>query len=147
MARPKKKQEPTKLPYWIERLFQEVEIECVSREAKDDLQGFYLLIKAQQSTASKNTHYDKLDDWSKPLYQYIHDMLRKYGFVNGDPEANKKLPDALFWWGVYKCMNSVIYSTNLKTQVSSHHSSAWERNEVLMIEVPILAKIVGVNLE
>lgn len=146
MARTKKKkQETLKLPYWIERLFEEVEIEKVSQQAKDDLKGFYSLIIEQKSLASKNTHYDKLNEWSDPLYAYIHKMLQKYRFVNGNPEANKKLPDALFWWGIYLCMSNVIYSLNLNTQVARHHASAWERNEVLVIEVLQLMEMLGVQ--
>ena len=101
----------------------------------NDFNGFKLLLEKLSKTASTNTHYDKLDEWSEQVYKYVHTMLEKNGFVNGDVEANKGNVDANFWFSIYGVVSSVIYSPHFKTKVAPHHSSAWERNEALKKEI------------
>ena len=72
-------------------------------------------------------------------------MLKKYGFVNGEPEINAKNFKATFWWQIYDLVSNIIYSPNLKTEVFSHHSSAYERNEALIIEVNYILQNININ--
>lgn len=110
----------------------------VSKECIRDLHAYQYMVVEWQNTASKKTHYEQLEEWSKPAYGFIHDMLHKYGFVNGNPEANAKNPEASFWWAVYGLISNIIYSPNLKSEVAYHHSSAFERNRALLAELNII---------
>lgn len=107
-------------------------------DVKKDLKAYYELLQSLSSTASKGTHYDKLNEWSDEAYGYIHTMLKKYGFKNGEPEENKKNVNASFWWAIYGALSSIHYSPYLKTQVALHHSSAWERNEAMIAEMKVI---------
>lgn len=113
-----------------------------SKEAVDDLRLFKTLIEGLSETASKKTHYQDLDKWDHSVYEYLHEMLKKYGFVNGNPDANALIPDANFWWKIYGVVSSVIYSPHLKSEVSSHHSSAFERNSALVFEITDVLKAI-----
>lgn len=100
----------------------------VSKECIQDLHQYHHKVIEWQNTASKKTHYNDLNLWSDEAYDFIHQMLKKYGFVNGDPEAH-------FWWQVYGLLSSIIYSPYLKSEVAYHHSSAFERNRALLGEL------------
>lgn len=106
-----------------------------SEKALKDLEGYLTLLKSLSTTASKQTHYHKLNDWSDVAYGYVHDMLKKYDFKNGGPDQND---NARFWWTVYGMVSSIHYSTFLTTNVALHHSSAFERNEALTKEIEYL---------
>jgi hypothetical protein len=106
-----------------------------SAEAITDLKAYADYVEGLRTIASEKTHYHDLNVWSDKAYEFIHAMLKKYGFVNGDPEANALLPDATLWWMVYGLISNVIYSPHLKTQVAYHHASAYERNEALILEL------------
>lgn len=90
--------------------------------------------------ACKGTHYEKLNDWSDPTFQFVHDMLEKYGFKSGDMVGNEKNVDALFWWKIYDVVSNVIYSLNMKLTVlvAIHHSSAFDRNEALKKDIQVI---------
>lgn len=107
----------------------------VSPDCIKDLHEFHHEVIEWQNKASKKTHYEDLNIWSDDVYGFIHRMLEKYGFVNGNPEANAKNPEANFWWMVYGLMSSIIYSPYLKSEVAYHHSSAFERNRALLGEL------------
>lgn len=111
------------------------EVTGVSDKARKHLLKFIKLVESKQETASKGTHYDGLDGWSNGIYDFLHDALKKFGFVNGDPETNSKNPDAKFWWEVYGLVSFLIYSRYLETKVANHHSSAYERNRALIMEL------------
>ena len=113
-----------------------------SKECLDDLVSFKSFLDSMTDKASKETHYEKLNDWSDPIFQYVHSMLKKYGFKNGDPEANSKNVNASFWWKIYSVVSNVIYSTNLKPEilVALHHSSAYDRNEALKKDIDIIIR-------
>jgi hypothetical protein len=115
-------------------------IAAVSIDALTDLQDFKLLVEKLRITASKKTHYQDLDKWSNEVHEYVGNMLKKYGFVNGNPEANALIPDVSFWWNIYCLLSNVIYSPHLVSEVSSHHSSAFERNEALIKEIDDILK-------
>ena len=119
-----------------------IKSEGVSTDTLKDLKPFYELLEKLSSTTSKNTHYDRLDEWSTVVYGYVHGMLNKYKFVNGGMNQN---PDAKFWWKVYAVVSNVIYSPNLKSMTTPHHSSAWERNEALKLDIKSIIDILGVE--
>lgn len=123
------------------RVREAVKIDGVSDECASDVKQFKELLDELSETTSKETHYHNLDKWSDQAYGHVHDMLKKYGFKNGDVEANKKNPDASFWWSIYGIVSFCIYSPNLETQVANHHSSAWERNEALRKDIQDLLNL------
>lgn len=122
-----------------------LEVEGVDIECKKDLFPFLDVIESQTDVASKSTHYHNLDEWNDVIYDYIRSMLKKYKFKNGDVEANAKNPQASFWWAIYGLKGSIIYSPSLKTEVATHHASAFERNEALKAEVNCLIKELGLE--
>jgi len=107
----------------------------VSDLAVINLKELLELVRKSESTASKNYFYDKIDEWSDPLYDFISKTLKKFGFKNGNREYNDRFPDIVFWWEIYGLISSTIYSPNLQTKTENHHSSAYERNCVLEIEL------------
>jgi len=108
----------------------------VGQQAFDDLTTYLELLESLRDTASKQTHYDKLDEWSDVVYGFVHDKLNEYGFINGGTAMGKKQPrDAEFWWKIYAVVSGVIYSPNLISRTAHHHSSAWERNEALIADI------------
>ena len=109
-----------------------------------DIKEYLSLIKELSNTASKKTHYDNLNVWSDAAYPFIHDRLKKYGFANGQPEVNKKNPNASLWWMIYQLLSNITYSPNLRTEVSSHHSSAFERNEAMRMDLEKLIEKLGI---
>jgi hypothetical protein len=119
--------------------------ENVSDKCKHDLLVYLNLINELSKTASKKTHYVNLEEWTSSAYGFIHKMLKKYKFVNGDPEANSKLPNASFWWNIFWILSSIQYSPNLNTNVEPHHSSAWERNEALKLDIEYIVNALNIK--
>ena len=109
-----------------------------NEEVKKDLKIYYEQLQTLAATAIKNTHYDGLDEWSKEVYSFIHKMLAKYEFKNGEPEENKKNINASFWLSIYDVLSNICYSPYLETKVPSHHSSAFARNEAMIKELEVL---------
>ena len=108
----------------------------VGLDAFQELTEFMELLRSLSETASKETHYHKLDEWSDAVYGFVHKKLDEHGFINGGAAMGKEQPrDAEFWWKVYAIVGSVIYSPNLNSVTEYHHSSAWERNEALLADV------------
>ena len=108
----------------------------VGLDAFHELTEFMELLRGLSETASKQTHYHKLDEWSDAVYGFVHEKLDKHGFINGGAAMGKEQPrDAEFWWKVYAIVGSIIYSPNLESKTEYHHSSAWERNEALMADI------------
>lgn len=108
----------------------------VGQQAFDDLLKYLELLESLRETACKETHYARLNEWSDKAYRFIHDMLKKYEFINGGAAMGLQQPrDAEFWWVMYALTTDVCYSRHLKTDVSNHHASAWERNEALIADI------------
>jgi hypothetical protein len=80
--------------------------------------------------ASKNTHYQNLDIWWDSYNKQISKNLDKYGFING---KGAKSISGKFWWEIYG--SDPVHSKNLKTSVSSHHASAFERNQAALADM------------
>ena len=125
-----------KSPLYSYSVFKCIEAGPVSEKVMTDLKKFYEFVDNQTSTASKHTHYYDLDKWSDLIFSYVNKMLNKYKFVNGGRAMGiEQNPEANFWWMIYSVVSNVIYSPHLKTTVVSHHSSAFERNEALKLEI------------
>jgi hypothetical protein len=112
-----------------------LEIKGINSEWRKEVVEFIQLLNDLSMNTSRNGGYDRLDEWSSPVNDFIHKKLNKYKFVSGDPEANKKLPDASFWWALYPLPTSIIHSVHLETKFANHHASAFERNEALICEL------------
>jgi hypothetical protein len=117
-------------------------IKSVPEKCFSDLSDFRDLLISLRKTASNQTHYHNLNEWSDRVYEFVHKKLKENKFKNGDPEANDKNPGARFWWNVYGIVGAAIYSRHLKTNVSNHHSSAFERNEALILELEDAIKFI-----
>lgn len=126
------------------RIDEILEVKGASSEALNDIKDYLEIITSLSDTASKKTHYDNLNEWSTKAYDFIHLSLKKYGFANGQPEVNKKNPNALLWWNIYGMLSSITYSPNIRTEVSLHHSSAFERNEAMRMDLELLIKKLGI---
>jgi hypothetical protein len=95
-------------------------------------------LNTAKETASKRTHYDLLDEWSHPVSNIVHQILRESGFKNGNQEYNKQYTGIQFWWRIYEIWGSICYSKYLETEVSRQHSSAYERNNAFIQELEAL---------
>ena len=124
------------LAYSVEKCY--LDSNGVSDEAISDLQLFYDHLDSLSKTASKQTHYDRLDEWSGNVYKFVEKMLKKYGFINGSQLQNI---NAKFWWNVYSIVSHCVYSPNLETKVSTNHSSAFERNESIKKDIKQLQEL------
>ena len=102
-------------------------------DMKKDFKEFKTLLVSFIQTASKRYGYDRLEEWEKPVYGYLHSMLDKYGFENGEDNGENK--DGLFWWEIYQKTSNITHSRYLETEVARHHASAWERNAALRKEM------------
>ena len=132
-----KKKKEKKFSHTVEKCFK---LET-SRESFDDLTIFLEKLQELDKTASKGTHYHNLNDWTRPNYDFLHNQLEKYGFIEAAPLKGLTQPmDAKFWCTVYDVMGSVIYSVHLKSKAAYHHSSAWERNQALMADIQDIIK-------
>jgi len=114
-----------------------------STEAKVAVTDFKRMCIGMRDTASKKTHYQDLDEWSDVVFGYVHKMLKKTGFKNGRPEENAKNPSTTLWWVIYGVVGSITHSQYLQTRVASHHSSAWECNEALIMELQDLTELLA----
>lgn len=117
----------------------------VPEKVIEDFKKFCDFVSEQSKTASKYTHYDKLAEWSGTVFGYVDKMLKKYKFVNGGAAMGiPQNPEANFWWLIYSVVSNVIYSPHLKSEVVSHHSSAYERNEALIMELSDIVELNGI---
>lgn len=107
-----------------------------------DLCLFHQWLQEASEWASMDTHYQELDEWWKPYHQIIDVNLKKYGFINGVGAPND---DAKLWWNI--CGSDPAWSPNLITQVANHHSSAWSRNEVMILEIGYLCDQFNVKFD
>lgn len=122
-----------------------LETKEISLNSFNDLRNLLPLLERLSLTASKQTHYDKLEEWETKVYEYIREKLSKYGFVNGEPEKNRENPEAIFWFNVYSLMSNITYSKNLETEVEARKSSAYERNQALIKDIEILISVYEEN--
>lgn len=110
----------------------------IKKLATDEIKEF---IKFQQDlVCSDKTHYEKLDDWLEPSYQFVRGKLKKYGAING--KCENKNPFANVWLEIYSAINNVVKSPSLKTEVEYHHSSAEARRDALVKDLLTVIKCV-----
>jgi hypothetical protein len=99
------------------------------------LQNYITHLEHLGETASKGTHYHGLDEWFTPAGEFVHQALTDAGFKNGDKTYNEQYPGIQFWWHIYGLYTNVCYSRYLQTEVPNHHSSAFERNAALILDL------------
>lgn len=90
----------------------------------DDLNDFKRLLEDWTTKASKETHYYGLNYWENAVLKFITTKLQDQSSLN-----------YLFWLNLYKTANTIHLSPHLKTNVKRHHSSAYERNQALLVEL------------
>jgi hypothetical protein len=113
-----------------------------SEAAKIAIVDMIRFCEGLRETSSKRTHYDRLNEWSDEVYGYIREKLAKFGHVSGSL-VNVASPNLSLWFEIYGLMSSVSYSPYLETQVARHHSSAYERNEALIMELKELNSLIN----
>lgn len=109
-----------KQPYMLKKLIAEpldINLDCLH-----SLFDLLTWLEESKTWASKTTHYFRLEDWWGPYNQILHKNIDKFGFING---YGPTTPEGSFWWTIYQY--DPTNSPNLKTQVSTHHASAYER--------------------
>lgn len=99
---------------------------------KDDIDSLIALVESSGKTASKNSHYDDLDPWRKPIYAHLRNILDEYGFENGEKDINDEVT---FWWQIYNYFSNIIYSQYIQTDGPVHHASAFSRNAAFLEEL------------
>jgi hypothetical protein len=108
----------------------------INPDCIQDIKDFLDLLKNLDLT--KVTRYHELDSFSKPVYKFIDEKLKKYGFVNGKPELNINNLEVQLWWKLYSEVSCSQYSpfyNDIVEDVDRHHISAFARNYCLMKEV------------
>lgn len=109
-----------KQPYILNKLITEpldINLDCLH-----SLFDLLTWLEESKTWASKGTHYFGLPTWWDKYGKIVSENLHKYGFINGKGPTS---PEGLFWWKIYQY--DPTNSPNLKTQVSTHHASAYER--------------------
>lgn len=110
---------------YITEKFPTIPIECLH-----SLFNFINWLEYAEWWASKGTHYQDLDTWRNAYFKQIDINLKKYGFISGKGATSIS---GKFWWEIYG--TDPTYSKNLKTSVSSHHASAYERNQAALADM------------
>ncbi|ELP5902734.1 hypothetical protein QTV49_004778 [Vibrio vulnificus] len=90
---------------------------------------------------TKKTHYAKLDEWIDPLSKFTTEKYLSHGFVNGNSEANKDCYPVRYWCRLDSLIVDIIWSPQLNSETSNHHSSAYSRNEAYIAELQLILKI------
>jgi hypothetical protein len=95
------------------------------------------------SPASEKTHYYELDEFNKPIQNHIHKLLNKFGFVNGNPEANKNNHAIQILWWLYQETNNAVYRQPcLSADVANHHASAADRKKAILMSIDLLKNLI-----
>ena len=89
-----------------------------------DFKSFIATVKTDDTRSYSHSFNELRDFW----YEYLHDKLTKYDFVNGLPEENTwvKRPQAKFWWMIYACDPAYC------RPYYDHHCSSKQRLEQMM---------------
>lgn len=117
------------------RLKQIMEIESISLDCYHQLFNLAMWLEEASEWASLNTHYQNLNDWADPLDKEIHKNLDRfvYSFFR---DKNTIPNDVRLWFEIYQL--DPCWSPNLVTKAEPHHSSAYERNQCLLMEINYL---------
>lgn len=100
---------------------------CLKDWAINELNEFLKYVSILD-TDDKRCYSKSFSKLMKDWYEYIHEKLNKYDFVNGCPEENtwEKRPKAVFWF--------VIFSKDVQYQrpYYDHHCSSKDRKEQII---------------
>lgn len=110
----------------------------VSKECMEKFYSFRSML--DELKPSKRTHYFLLEEsFYDKVYQFLHEALNEFGFVNANVEHNASKPDVGFFWELYTSVdcfdNSPFYIDVSDRSVNKHHESAYVRCEVLKMEI------------
>lgn len=114
--------------------------------ALSDLKNYVDYLK--NASPSTRTHYQGLDEYVEYKYSYIHDLLDKYGFVNGNKELNNKNKPASFFFEIYSRLDSFAGSQFFISSdgVTPSKSSARDRNNWLISELEQLLRFIEIDI-
>jgi len=102
-------------------------VECVELTDITDISNMRKLISlVKRAKVTKKRGYQGLDNYRKVKYDFLHKMLDKEGFVNGDATKNtfEKNPKADFWYRVFGLADKAINHPDLN---DDHHASTARR--------------------
>lgn len=104
------------------------------------IEEFEAVVKAAPVT--DRTHYEKLNDFLDPVYDFIHEGLKQFGFVNGEQKKNKKNNKAMIIWWLYGEVGNCIYRhpciDSSIVKVACHHASSFHRQQAILNSVLLL---------
>ncbi|CAH7429672.1 conserved hypothetical protein [Vibrio chagasii] len=108
---------------------------------KPALDGIKELISiCENSNPSTRPNYDKLEEWEKPIYDFISSKLKDSGFINADKEHNNKSPLIMLWWNIHGYLPFIVKSSFMEPHDPIHHASAYSRNNAVIKELSVLLK-------
>lgn len=119
----------------------------VSKDCMNDIKSFTDFLSKLEPC--KETHYQNLDETFDSVYEKLDILLTKYGFVNGDPEANDLIPEIKLLWTIYKEIDCSQYSkfyNDVIENCARHHISAYARIYCLHKELTLFLNKIGINM-
>lgn len=99
----------------------------------NDLKNIIKLINILPVTTER--FYTGLDEFMNPIYEKVHELLNAYGFVNGNPEANKDNHKVQIMFWVYQEVSNCIYKEPCN---GDHHACTAERKEAILNSLNML---------
>ncbi len=95
----------------------------------NEIRGFISFIEPF-TVNDERLYSDSFTNLEKTSFNYIHDKLNVFDFVNGEVKENtyEKRPKAAFWWDIYKLFSTVQHYRPFY----DHHCSSKERKEQIM---------------
>jgi hypothetical protein len=106
------------------------------------LQFLNELVKVVKAApVSDRTHYQGLNEFINPIFDLVHKQLYDWGFTNGDPIANLRLPIVQVALWVYdevgECQNRIDW----KIDVAHHHASTQDRQKAILKSIDAFDKM------
>jgi hypothetical protein len=116
----------------------------VSKDCINDIKTFTDFLSKLEPC--KETHYKNLDETFDSVYEELSILLNKYGFTNGDPEANDLIPEIKLLWMIYQEIDCHQYSRfydDVTENCAIHHISAYARIYCLHQELKLFLNKIG----
>lgn len=132
-----KRKSPKKESLFVKRMNEAASQLTESDELIAKLREFHAFLG--ELVPSKNTHYDRLSEWSDKVDSFIDPWFQHVGHKRGQ-QVNSDDPSINFVWALIKqldCFNYSEHYYDLKDASFSahHHCSAFVRNYCLKEEV------------
>lgn len=116
----------------------------LSLEEAVDIQKWIADLEAtvKDAPVTERTHYEKLNEFLDPVYDFIHTSLRKFGFISGDQDKNRRNHPAMIIWWVYGEVGNCIYRypciDSSIVNVACHHASSFHRQQAILNSIKLL---------